>query len=290
MSQLGEDQDIFASATAPEAVEPEPTGEIIEDRAPEDQAVSNAIRSLNRPSGRTTAQPAPAPRPSQEETPAEDRTAGGYLQGMLNERERRQELQQQLARYQEMERQRAREAEQQRTPSSELMFRDPDAWQAELERRVTEPLLQRMAQLQLDADFKMAQIRHSDVWGEAYNAWFKQVEPGNDPLTYFRIMNAPSPGDAIVEWFGERKVLEDIGNDPASYRQRVIEEYLASQGAAPPLARDNNGRFTPRPQAPRLPTATSRMGSTGNGFQGVAEDGSDAAIFAAGRPEPRQRR
>ena len=98
-----------------------------------------------------------------------------------------------------------------------------------------------------------------------------------------------------MQWYGQQQRYAEVGDDLEAYKQRVIEEYLASQGQPSPRqlqaqSRDRNadGTFTSRSQAPRLPTATSRMGAAGNGNVEPDEDGSEESIFAAGRPERRR--
>jgi hypothetical protein len=175
---------------------------------------------------------------------------------------------------------------------SQRLFEDPDGTLAELKEAWIAPLKQEMAQRAVNSDFAIAHMRHGETFQQAWDSWYKAVEGGKDAASYFAIMNASSPGEAMVAWHHKRQRDELVGDDLDAYRQKVIDEYLAGSGGAPPLPRDGNGRFQPRPQAPRLPTAMSRVGSAGKGISPNAEslDGSDAAIFAAGRPTSRRDR
>jgi hypothetical protein len=117
------------------------------------------------------------------------------------------------------------------------------------------------------------------------------VKDGKDAATYFAVMNSASPGEALVQWYNRATRDREVGDDLDAFRQRVIDEYLGQSGAAPPLPRSPNGQFQPRPQAQRLPTSISRMGSSGNpSDDDDTNDGSDAAIFAAARPKHRRER
>ena len=117
--------------------------------------------------------------------------------------------------------------------------------------------------------------------------WYGAVGQGQNAALYFAVMNAPSPGEALVQWYGQQRRNAEVGDDLDAYKQRVIDEWLASQGQTP-RPRNTDGTFAPRSQAPRLPTATSRMGAAGNGNVEADEDGSEESIFAAGRPERRR--
>jgi hypothetical protein len=141
----------------------------------------------------------------------------------------------------------------------------------------------------------LASIRHQDVWGDAWNSWYGRVGQGQDPVTYFRVMNAQSPGEELVSWYKEQRLREEVGDDPAAYREKLRAEILAElqgQPVEPPpqtrVDRKPNGEFTPK-QPVRLPTATSRMGSAGNAGTLEDVDGSEEAIFNDARPRRSRR-
>ncbi|TVR08178.1 MAG: hypothetical protein EA385_10690 [Salinarimonadaceae bacterium] len=47
-----------------------------------------------------------------------------------------------------------------------------------------------------------------------------------DPSEYQRVINAPNPFEAAVKWHEKQVVLQEVGTDPAAYRQRIIEEAM----------------------------------------------------------------
>jgi hypothetical protein len=150
---------------------------------------------------------------------------------------------------------------------------------------------------------RFARQEHGEAFDEAFKAWFDQVGDMSrpDPQTYFAVMNSPSPGAAIMAWHEDRTTRTQIGEGGLKgYRERLEAEILAKYGLsaqAPPAAnggphqeraRDaSSGQFTPRHEV-RLPTSLTRMGAAGGGKPDPEEDGSEAAIFDAGRPERRR--
>lgn len=281
-----EDQDIFESGAQPETASPETPVD-------DSQAVRDGIREMQR--GRDRDSPPPPQHGADAQSP------GGILRELLDERERRQGFERQLQRYQEQEREAQRRAKENETPFDQRFFSEP---QKELEAYVNQhvqPLEQRMQNMAADFDMRMARKEYGPVFDEAFQTWFDQVGDLSrpDPQNYFAVMGSPSPGEAIMQWFEERKIREEVGSAGGreAYRQKVEQEILAKYGLAPQgeasaapsdRPRAANGQYTPR-QEVRLPTSLSRLGAAGRGTPDLAEDGSDAAIYDAGRPERRSR-
>jgi hypothetical protein len=284
-----EDQDIFESA---DVAAPEP---VVDDS----KAVRDGIREIQRGDApREREAPAPPQHGVDDQSPA------GLLRAMLDERDRRQGLERQLQRYQEQEREAERRAKENETPFDQRFFTEP---QKELEGYVSQkltPIEQKMQNIAADFDMRIARMNYGPPFDEAFQEWFNQVGDFSrpDPQTYFGIMQSPSPGEAIMQWFHDRRTRSEIGSAGGldGYRQKIEQEILAKYGLAPPAGeqiappnghdrdRDDQGRFTPR-QEVRLPTSLSRVGASGRGTPNLAEDGSEAAIFDAGRPERRSR-
>jgi hypothetical protein len=283
------DRQIFEDAGRPEEA-----SDYGPDSSDLDHAVDDAIRGLGRGDDLPTAPAQPRQRPpSQPQQPAEvegERSNAGLMQALLDERDKRQDYARKLERYEQQERE--AKSREQRPALSERLFTDPEGTIEELKREITAPLHQTIAQLQINQDFAMAEGRHGERFKEAWTEWYETVKDGKDATTYFQVMNSASPGEALVAWYNRSSRDREVGDDLDAYKQRVIDEYLGRSGAAPPLPRGQNGQFQPRPQAQRLPTSISRMGSSGNPQDDDDEgnDGSDAAIFAAARPKHRRQR
>lgn len=320
-TETGSDREIFESG---HQVEDHDAGNHGVDDLPlmqptaEDAAVSDAIRQIGRgaptplPTAPQLRQPQPGAQPTQPNQPGadgeEDRSTAGLLRALLDEREKRQRLETQNERYAREERERTQRAEAERAPLSQRLFEDPDTAISELQRTITGPLEERMEQMRVQHDFALAGVIHKDVFPDAWAAWYAKVGTGQDPETYFKIMKAPSPGTALVDWYKGEQRNTTIGDDLDAYNAKVIRDHYESQGLPVPPQfaapgdqqqaqprfdaragqpqRDTSGRFIPsQPQAQRFPTATSRMGQSGGGLTDHDEDGSDAAIFDSGRPE-----
>ena len=296
------DQDIFdAGEEAPQ-----------QPAAPVDDstAVRDAIKSLQREGGRDSPQAPPreAREPGPQAPPShgvEDQSPAGILKALLDERDKRQGLEGQLRRYQEFEREQAKRAKDTETPFDQRFFSQP---QQELESFVTEklsPIEQRVQNFMTDVDMRMARQQYGEVFDEAFQTWFQQVgDPSRpDPQSYFSVMQSPSPGEALMQWFNQARTFREIGNGGIDgFRERIRQEVMAEFGIAPRpnggtpmppppherVARDTDtGQFTPRHEV-RLPTSLSRLGAAGRGTPAPAEDGSEEAIFDAGRPERRR--
>ena len=289
----GIERQIFEDAGQPEQATPDTSSP--SERTPVDQAVDDAIREMGRgadapaqPRERAPQSPAPGGPPGLEDV--DDKSNAGLLRALLDERDRRQDTARQLERYQTQERE--RQAREQKPALSERLFSDPDGTLNELRTEWTQPLEQQIAQLMINQDFLAAESRHGDKFRSAWSDWYETVKDGKDAQTYFTVMNSASPGEAMVQWHRRATRDRELGDDDLdAFKQRVIDEYLGNSGAAPPLPRSPNGQFQPRPQAQRIPTSISRMGSSGNPSEDDdGNDGSDAAIFAAARPKHRRQR
>jgi hypothetical protein len=291
------DQDIFdGGAAAPEpGPSPEPS---VSPQPAEARAVSDAITSLRGPVPQYGTQPAPVPKPP---NPDDEPVKAGVLRDLLEERTTRQKLEAQVREMQRREQERA--AQQTQPKAEETLFSDPDRFISEIETRHEKKL----ANIQLNFDMQLASMRHGPVFDHAWQHFYASCEGGKDPVSYFRVMNARSPGEEMVRWFSERRLMHETGGNLDAYRQRILQEALQDPeflaqlqqqggGMRPPVqqqqpARGEDGRFLPTQQPRqevRLPTSLSRLnGSRGMPAASEPEDGSEEAIFDAGRARPR---
>jgi hypothetical protein len=293
MPGLPEDEDdIFSAGNEPapqEVSTPEPT--VAPDQ--ESQAVSSAIRGLQNTPARLTPTPPPARSPQDPQpTPGQEQSPAGLLKALLDERDRRQRAETRAERYERQEAEaKARETQ---TPFDQRFFEKPEQELSTFVDQRFQPYEDRLRNMQADFDMRLARITHGEVFDEAFQAWFAGVgdRANPNPQLYWGVMNSPSPGEAIMQWFTGMRDRQEIGEGGlAAYRERVRQEVLqelgiaapAVAGTAPVADRQPNGQFAPRHEV-RLPTATSRLSSPGRGIRsGEAEDGSEEAIFDAGR-------
>jgi hypothetical protein len=205
MASADLERQIFTDAAQPEPV-----------IAPEavDENVSRSIRDLNRSPDDVPPGPRPEARqPAQPGGPdlgLDDRSNAGLLRALLDERERRQGMTQEVERYRQREREAA--ASQQRPALNERLFTDPEGTLNELRREWTSPLEQQIAQLQINHDLGLASVRHGETFSKAWEAWYEAVKDGRDATTYFTVMNSQSPGEAMVQWYNRNSVFSEIGD------------------------------------------------------------------------------
>jgi len=102
-----------------------------------------------------------------------------------------------------------------------------------------EPLVRAQAAQREQFSLMMAAEKHGEqIVNEAYQ-WLA-ARKGQDPQAfqadYTRIMSAPHPYGELVKTFKQSQVLREIGDDPASYKERIKAEILAelqSDGRSP---------------------------------------------------------
>jgi hypothetical protein len=293
------EQDVFDAGSAPEPAPSVDTSSVSPQPA-EARAVSDAITSLRGPVPQYGTQPTPPPQP-QPQNPDDQPVKAGMLRDLFQERETRQRLEAQVREMQRKEQERA--AQQTQPKTEDTLFSDPDRFVRDIESRNEKKL----ANIQLNFDMQLASMRHGPAFDHAWQHFYASCEGGKDPVSYFRVMNARSPGEEMVRWFHERRLMHETGGNLDAYRQRVLQEALQNPeflaqlqqqgGMRPPPqqqpqpARGEDGRFVPQQQPRqevRLPTSLSRMnGSRGMPAAGEVEDGSEEAIFDAGRSRPR---
>jgi hypothetical protein len=303
-----EEDDIFESANLPAEQEQPPDREVAVPDSHADELVSSMISSLQREQGGPAARrylPAQVPSEPRQQPPQQqpghqqDPGMQGVIAELREERRARQELAREI--------QELRQPRQPEAPFSQRVFEDPDNAIDGRVRQHIDPIAQRLQNALMDVDFRLAETKYgTEKFGKAYSDWFAQVaDPSRpDPQTYFAIMNAASPGEAVMRWHRSQRVNTEVPDgDLDAYRARIERETLERHGLVPPQeetrgrssngnggepGRAANGQFTPRHEV-RLPTPTSRMGHTSRESAFQPEDGSDEAIFEFGREKPSRR-
>lgn len=84
---------------------------------------------------------------------------------------------------------------------------------------------QQLQQMRVENSFAIAHALQQEAFEEAMTEINKlNVQNPEDRATVQRIYNASNPGQALVGWHKRNKALAEVGDDPASYRQRVQAE------------------------------------------------------------------
>lgn len=319
-----EDAGIFDSGNAPEAPATETPVIDTGSSAPnlsEHDAVSAAISNLSRVGGRDQPvipgppQPTEPTQPTQQPTAptapnapdVEDKSTAGLLKALLDERALRQNLEREAADRRKREEQAEAERRANQTPFDQRLFEQPQQTVTGAIDERLQPIEQRLQTMATDFDFRVTRaVVGGEAFDQAFKDWYALV--GNaqapNPTLYHTVMGAKSPGEALMNWHRQHSMLSEIGDDFAGYKAKLEAEILARHGitldqngqvqAPTPQARIEpprapNGQFTSPPARHelRLPTKTAAGGRTGSGTPEQALDGSEDAIFNAGRSNGR---
>ncbi|WP_262268624.1 hypothetical protein [Microvirga yunnanensis] len=137
--------------------------------------------------------PEPAAPPASE--PAPQPAHHVPLSELLNEREKRQALERELA---------------------------------DIRRHEVEPVLAPVQTIVMGLTREVAELRYSrDEVAEAERAFNEAAESGRlDPALHHRINTSANPFASAVEWHRQQKVLSEVGGDIAAFRQREREAAL----------------------------------------------------------------
>jgi hypothetical protein len=159
---------------------------------------------------------------------------------------------------------------------------DPKGFRDHLERKFSERLLNQ----QRDMDMRLAHRQHGKLFEDAYNEASQALAQGDVQLR--AMMNeTASPGEMLVNWYRQRQTLREVGNDPAAYKTKLLEEalkdpaYLAkaieaarvSAGGAPSVKPAGNSR--PPVDLPPSLTGAARA----DAIVPDDHDASDEALF-----------
>jgi len=140
---------------------------------------------------------------------------------------------------------------------------------------------QRLSEERLNNNLAIAHVKHGEKFEKAYNALLSAAQSGNRQIVP-QLTSQPNPGEAIVRWYSEQETLREVGNDPASYKQKLLDEALKDPtylAKAIEAAKASAGQSNGQNNITRLPPSLSR---TAGSSSHDADDGddSDAAIFA----------
>jgi len=152
---------------------------------------------------------------------------------------------------------------QQEQPAKPDLFSDPDGWAAEQRAQIERDLTAR----HVNAALADAHDEHGEEFVAAYKA-LTSLNP-SDPVarsTVQRIWDAPNPGKAVMRWYGEQKILREVGGDPNAYKQKVAQEIMSDPEFRRQILADMRGEAT-RGDGGR-PRTTTRLPKSLNGAAG----------------------
>lgn len=152
------------------------------------------------------------------------------LSELLDERQKRQETARQYAEMQRQYAEMQRQMEALRNPQKPVdLFADPQGFQESLEQRLERQqheFEQRIRVHAIDTSFSFAARQHGEEFQKAFGA-FEEVAgalKGNDVMLRNRIVNAPDPGEAMMQWYRSRQILQESGGDLNAYREKLLQQ------------------------------------------------------------------
>ena len=208
------------------------------------------------------------------------------LAELKKEREKRQDYERQLAeandraRYYETQLQQwsRQQPQQQAQPSVPDPWVDPQGY-------IAHELQQRLEPVQFQMMNTVAHISEGNARRQFGDALCDEAaNAAKRAGLNHQFMQTPDPWGAAVNWYRRAKTLQEVGDDPESYRKRIREEVLAElrAGGGTPA----NGQ--PRTQFPgSLASATSGGGAPQGGP--VTQQAMMDQLFSSDRHAPRAR-
>jgi hypothetical protein len=194
----------------------------------------------------------------------------------------RDELKERLARLEAQIRQPAQQQQQEQRKPAEF-WDNPDEWG----RSLVTPIQEQLFQQRQGVSRLLAEEKHgADTVKAAYQALGEAMQA--DPAVqtdYMRIMRSQHPYGELVAWHKNRQVLNDIGSDPAAYRNRVLEEAMKDPEVQQRFLAQIRGAAQPTVEPPSrssVPAIPSLQGiGTAASPAAAAGEPSDAELFSA---------
>ncbi|MBL4940373.1 MAG: hypothetical protein JKY81_01770 [Colwellia sp.] len=112
----------------------------------------------------------------------------------------------------------------------------------------------------MDMSEDMARMHHGDETVDTMQLWWREQMQANPVMhaQFSELRKSRNPYQALITQYNQHQMLADIGNDPAAYKARIIEEHLAGnvevQSTTPALASI--------PAKAKVPTSLAKGGGT----------------------------
>lgn len=86
---------------------------------------------------------------------------------------------------------------------------------------------QRLKALQLENSLRFAHFTHGEKFNEAYQDFMNYVSQTRDQAAYQRVMASSDPGDALVQWYKDKQLQQELGgSDLKTFLEKQREEWL----------------------------------------------------------------
>lgn len=168
------------------------------------------------------------------------------------------------------------------------IFSDPKGFVSDLRRDIRAEVTQDFSTRLVNSSMAAAHTTHGETFEKAYAA-VQSLDP-KDPTARAEmqsVWNAPNPGEALIDWFGRRETLREVGRDPNAWLEKKLAERLADPeflSTAVTKAREiaNGQGGKPANNITRLPKSlNSASGGNANraADPALTQDNSDRAAF-----------
>jgi hypothetical protein len=98
---------------------------------------------------------------------------------------------------------------------------DAAGYQQFMDRRMNERLLNQ----QREFDLRLTRATQPEKFDAAYAAAQQAIAKGDLELSA-RMQRSSTPGETLMAWHRERQIMQEVGTDPAAYRQKLLDEAL----------------------------------------------------------------
>lgn len=161
-------------------------------------------------------------------------------------------------------------------------FTDPTQATQELILRTIQPYAEETRKNLMAMGKMVASTTHGADKVDAAERAFLEARANEslDPVDYERVVQSPNRYDAVVQWHKRQTVLSSVGDDPAAWFEKQLEQRLADPKFQASLLEKVRGSAATRPSETRLPPSLSRTTSAASNGGGGIGDLSNQSLFA----------
>lgn len=279
------DQEIFDQATG-EQIEntpetpPEAPTEAKPERARDDKG------KFVKATPDATSQEAPVAPTEESQPEAEKEDARIPSWRLKEESDRRREAEQALNelrnefRQMQMQMMQARQPPQPQ-PETPDIFADPQGFIQSLQANFDN----RLKTLQLENSLRFAHQAHGDKFNKAYDAFTNYVAQSRDQASYQRVMASHDPGEALVQWYREQELQQQLGgSDLQSFIEKQKEEWLKDPTVQAKVIEAFKATQQSQPSNPvHLPPSLSRAAAARSSHDEGGTSGADMYSYATAK-------
>lgn len=256
----------------------EPVVETVEAEAPQEAEAETKEERARDEKGRFVAKEAPT-EPEVVETPKEEKPDHIPSWRLREEAENRREaerraaqLESMIAQYEQRLKAMEPKPEPQKFPD---IFAEPESLQTYLQQMI-EGERSKMQQEFKAAVANMSLQRAHDKYGDQFMEAYQEIisRPIDDPVRQ-QVINSPDPGNTLVNLYQREKTIQEVGTDPAAYREKLKAELLADQAFLAEALQAAKGVASAQPtQKINLPPSLNKATAARNSDDGDMSGGS----------------